>query len=60
MTHTKVLVAVAEFLDKHCYSHYLVEGYFGFAYLTIPTIEGGLKYKFDLIDDEVVVTNLKN
>ena len=59
--HIKLLTAIGKFLDKGYITQYEIEGYFGFAYLTIQefnidTMERVYrKLKFDIVDDEVIM-----
>jgi|LakMenEpi03Aug12_release.lakeMendotaPanAssembly.Ray.scaffolds.fasta_scaffold4211944_1 hypothetical protein len=58
MTHAKILMEIAKYLDARYITHYEIEGYFGFAYLTIPCRDGEIKLKFDLVQDEVEIEEL--
>ena len=43
----QVLIAIANFVEANNISIYSVQGYFGFAYLTIEYSDMKKKYKFD-------------
>jgi hypothetical protein len=60
MTHAKILMEIAKYLDARYITQYQIEGYFGFAYLTIPCRDGELKIKFDLVRDEVEISECKD
>jgi hypothetical protein len=55
----KIFETIGEFIDKHYLNMYSIEGYFGFAYLIVPTSDGNqVKWKFDIIEDEVTVEKI--
>ena len=49
--HVKLLEAIAKFLENEYITFYTLEGYYGFAYLTIENVV----WKFELIGDEVII-----
>ena len=57
--HIKLLEAIAKFLDKGYITQYSIEGYHGFAYLSIPEFNVDTmkrhvhKWKFDIVGEEV-------
>ncbi len=55
----KVLEAIGKFVDKNLISSYTIEGYYGFAYLSIKLHHGDgvlmdQKWLFTMVGDEVV------
>lgn len=57
--HVKLLEAIGKFLDEGYITQYSIEGYYGFAYLSIPefnvdTRERQMKtWRFNIQNDEV-------
>ena len=50
-----ILEKIGKFIDQNYISNYKIEGYFGFAYLTVYTGEGDkLIFHYYLVGDEVV------
>jgi hypothetical protein len=51
----KVFDAMYSFLDaNHGFTKYKIDGYYGFAYLTIEWADGPAKYKFSYISDDEI------
>ena len=56
----RILEEIGLFVDKNYISSYVIEGYFGFAYLKVTSIEGEeITWEFYLDKDDKVVIEIK-
>ena len=57
---TKILEEMGKFIDKNYLNNYTIEGYFGFAYLKLTTIEGdNITWEYYLNSDGEVKCGIK-